>query len=141
MIAIVTNDSVYLRNDLTVEQAKTQYNDILEIKEVDKYFYSPVYDGKNIVENAIIDDVKTSRKNEVRRIANAMLVETDWKCIRHRDQVDSLSGTSLTSEQYEALLDGRQKIRDWSNAQEALIDALTTIEEVVKYTIEEYTNG
>lgn len=41
-----------------------------------------------------------------------LLDNTDWKVMRHRDQVDLGVVTSLTSEEYIALLQARQEARE-----------------------------
>ena len=45
---------------------------------------------------------------------NSKLFETDWLVLRHRDQVDVGSATTLTNEQYQKLLNYRQALRDLS---------------------------
>lgn len=44
--------------------------------------------------------------------ARSYLNDTDWKVIRHRDQVAKASNTSLTETKYKALLTERQTARD-----------------------------
>lgn len=48
------------------------------------------------------------------------LAATDWKVLRHRDQLDAGEATSLTDEEYAALLTARQAIRAASNEIEAM---------------------
>lgn len=43
--------------------------------------------------------------------ARLFLISTDWKVIRHRDQVDNGLPTSLTDAEYQELLDARQEAR------------------------------
>lgn len=44
--------------------------------------------------------------------AESFLASTDWQVIRHRDQLASGESTSLTEEEYQALLTTRQEKRD-----------------------------
>lgn len=50
--------------------------------------------------------------DEVRADALKFLQETDWKVIRHRDQVDAGISTSLSEEEFAQLLSDRQAARD-----------------------------
>lgn len=50
------------------------------------------------------EDVRMRRDRRIRA--------TDWMVLRHREQLDSEMPTSLTSEQYDALLLYRQSLRD-----------------------------
>lgn len=45
-------------------------------------------------------------------IALKFLSDTDWQVIRHRDQLDAGDPTSLTDQEYQQLLLGRQQARD-----------------------------
>jgi len=45
-------------------------------------------------------------------IRNGKLYETDWMVLRHRDQVESGSSTTLSNTQYQNLLTYRQQLRD-----------------------------
>jgi hypothetical protein len=47
-------------------------------------------------------------------IRNIRLYETDWMVIRHRDQVEAGTATTLTNTQYQNLLIYRQALRDLS---------------------------
>lgn len=63
-----------------------------------------VWDREN---NVIID---TPRSTAVRM--RWALSQSDWKVIRHRDQIDAGATTSLTDEEYQQLLTDRQLWRD-----------------------------
>lgn len=44
--------------------------------------------------------------------ARQLLADSDWKVMRHRDQIDAGVATSLTVEQFTQLLTDRQAARD-----------------------------
>lgn len=48
----------------------------------------------------------------VKAEARKLLADTDWKVIRHRDQLDAKLPTSLTEEEFIQLLKDRQAARD-----------------------------
>jgi homoserine kinase len=60
-----------------------------------------------------IDEIEASKTAEISK-AQAMkfLSETDWKVLRHRDQVNAGVSTSLTAQEYAQLLVDRQIARD-----------------------------
>lgn len=51
-------------------------------------------------------------ESEARSKRDALLAETDWIAIRHRDEVDSGIDTTLSSEQYSSLQSYRRDLRD-----------------------------
>lgn len=55
-----------------------------------------------------VQNQQANINNEVRNF----LADTDWKVIRHRDQLNLGIETSLTSEEYIALLEQRQEARN-----------------------------
>lgn len=54
----------------------------------------------------------SSQAESAKAEARQLLADTDWKVIRHRDQVDAGAPTSLTVEQFAQLLTDRQAARD-----------------------------
>jgi len=48
-----------------------------------------------------------------RDLRQRLLMDTDWLSIRHRDQDEGGLTSSLTRDQYQALLMYRQALRDW----------------------------
>jgi hypothetical protein len=50
--------------------------------------------------------------NEIKLQRDKLLADTDWLCIRHRDQVAIGVETALSYSQYQALLNYRQALRD-----------------------------
>jgi tripartite-type tricarboxylate transporter receptor subunit TctC len=44
--------------------------------------------------------------------ARKLLADTDWKVIRHRDQIDAGLPTSMSAEEFTQLLNDRQAARD-----------------------------
>ena len=58
-----------------------------------------------------VDAVAQAEQKE-QEDAQFFLVSTDWKVVRHRDQVALEVTTSLTNEEYVALLNERQAQRD-----------------------------
>jgi len=59
-------------------------------------------------DTALIAKIQQEKTNQESR---DFLVTTDWKIIRHKDQLDLGIETSLTSEEYIALLQQRQEAR------------------------------
>ncbi|RON61023.1 phage tail assembly chaperone [Pseudomonas fluorescens] len=53
----------------------------------------------------------------------AVLIESDWLVIRHRDELDAGVQTSLSSKQFAKLLAYRQALRDWPTASDAVDSA------------------
>lgn len=60
-----------------------------------------------MAEIAAADNLEKARLD-----ARKMLADTDWKVIRHRDQLDAKLPTSLTEEEFAQLLKDRQTARD-----------------------------
>ena len=82
-----------------------------------------------------IENVKALQIDKLHKNTYDELTKSDWKVIKHRDQVDDGITPDLTDEEYKSLLDERQSIRDWSNTQEDSINNATTIEDVVAVNI------
>lgn len=60
-----------------------------------------------------IQDISSQKQQEeANQDLLRFLKDTDWKVLRHRDQVDSGSTTSLTDQEYQSLLLDRQAARD-----------------------------
>lgn len=60
-----------------------------------------------------ITDISAELASEQAKLdAQKFLDESDWKVLRHRDQLDAGIATSLTNEQYLALLSERQAKRN-----------------------------
>lgn len=103
-----------------------------------KQFY-PYYDFVTDVNGNLIDItqtpkpldlIKQQRIAEFKQKAAAELSPTDYKVIRHRDQLAASLPTTLTDTQYQQLLLNRQAIRDKSNTLEAQVQAATAEAEV-----------
>ena len=60
-----------------------------------------------MAEIAAADSIEKARSD-----ARNLLASTDWKVIRHRDQLDAKLPTSLTEEEFIQLLKDRQAARD-----------------------------
>lgn len=60
-----------------------------------------------IAEIAAIEDLAKAKAD-----AKTLLAETDWKVIRHRDQLDAKTPTSMSEEEFAQLLKDRQTARD-----------------------------
>lgn len=50
--------------------------------------------------------------NQARNKRDSLIEETQWLVQRHRDQIEVAEPTTLTSDQYKALLTYRQDLRD-----------------------------
>lgn len=66
------------------------------------------YENGTFVENDEDPIVQELEKNRQRRL---FLKNTDWKVMRHKDQLELGIETSLTDEEYKELLKERQKVR------------------------------
>lgn len=72
-------------------------------------------------------EIKQQKIAEIKLRAKGELDATDYKVIRHRDQLAAnLAATSMTATAYQALLTNRQDIREKSNTLETQINAATT---------------
>lgn len=85
--------------------------------------------------NLIKDDLELTQAKEQRIIqikeqARELLFVTDWKIIRHNDQMELSGLTSITQAEYQALLIERQNIRDLSNQYETAINNCNNINEL-----------
>jgi hypothetical protein len=60
-----------------------------------------------IAEIAAVNDLEKAKSDSVK-----LLADTDWKVIRHRDQIDAKIPTSLSEEEFTQLLKDRQTARD-----------------------------
>ena len=60
----------------------------------------------------------------VAEIRNMKLFETDWMVLRHRDQVEAGTTTSLTNQQYQNLLIYRQALRDITKTYTSINDVV-----------------
>lgn len=135
MYAIVVAGTVVAqRDDITEAQIAQQYGDIAIAVEIDAPYIKPVYADGALSEGADIAVERARAKERVRTNAAMQLLLTDWKCLRHRDQIAAGGETSLTAAQYSTLLTSRQSIRDWSNAQDAIIDGMSDIADVAEYS-------
>lgn len=70
-------------------------------------------DGYITIRQVYPEPVSNEEKlNGIKLQRNKLLFDTDWLCIRHRDQVSANIETTLTNEQYQSLLTYRQSLRD-----------------------------
>jgi len=94
-----------------------------------------IWDSLVIWRYTLIDkemsDVKAKKISFFKVIASEELSRTDWKILRHLDQISLWISTSLTAEQYTQLLTNRQTIREKSNTLEIQINNCTTNEETL----------
>ena len=93
-----------------------------------------------------LEEVKAERVNIFKPLAGKEIADTDWKIMRHKDQLDlvqitRLNKTTLDIPEFEALLVKRQELREKSDTKEAEVMNATTVEEVlaVKWNDEEPT--
>ena len=61
---------------------------------------------------AIAEIEAASQADSAKATARQFLADSDWKVLRHRDQVDAGTPTSLTVEEFTQLLTDRQVARD-----------------------------
>jgi len=100
----------------------------------DEYGYKKwKYNSGSIVartEAERVADFQADKISSFKVSAASELSALDWKCIRHRDQVDNSEATSLTSQEYTDLLNERKAIRDKSNNKETAINACSTMAQI-----------
>ena len=53
-----------------------------------------------------------------------LLIECEWMVVRHRDQKDAGTDTTLTDVEYTALLSYRQALRDWPSTEMDLYEPI-----------------
>jgi len=130
------------QNDICITPEGTierHYNLILT--DFYNHFLYKYIDGEiveiNIEDYYPLAELKDDRIAYIKQSAYYELKATDWKVLRHRDQLadDSTgSSTSLSDNEYQALLLERQNIRDYSNQLETEINSAsdrTGVEAVV----------
>lgn len=95
------------------------------LKEVATVGATTQKEAQSILENRPapnpVNDLKSQLLNEVKSKAKDLLSATDYKVIRHRDQLELNVETTLTDAEYDALLTERNEIRKNSNKFEAEI--------------------
>ena len=94
----------------------------------------------SILNNRVSVDELTRKKRELINMikvrVSTLLSLSDYKVIRHRDQLDlKLNETSITTQEYVNLLEKRQLLRDNSNMLENNIKSIETLEELNKFNI------
>lgn len=90
-----------------------------------------LFEEKLYNDNITLEFYKEKKCLLIKMFAEQRLKNTDWMCIRHRDQKDNVDDTpTLTNQQYKDLLDSRKAIRDYSGSLETLINACETKEAV-----------
>jgi len=77
-----------------------------------------------------LDNLKALKIVCIKSMAGTILTRTDWRVLRHRDQVAGHTTTTITETEYQALLQSRQAVRDKSSELEDRIDACMTVEDV-----------
>lgn len=88
-----------------------------------------------------LHDKKRELLNKAKSEVSKRLQATDYKVIRHRDQLDLIAKgevitTTLSSKEYEELLKERNQLRTKSNELEALINSKRSINTLEKIKIE-----
>lgn len=83
-----------------------------------------------------LDFQKNNLINLVKVNASRLLKITDFKAIRHRDEVDMGVTTSITNDEYKTILATRKKIRDKSNELESEINSINTISDLKLFQID-----
>lgn len=84
------------------------------------------YDVKDIDFGVTLDQAKSNKSNELKANTHSLLSVTDWYITRK---------TELDIDVPTSILDGRNSIRDNHDTKDAEILALTSIIEVLNYTI------
>ncbi len=74
-------------------------------------------------ESELVAGLKVKRVAYIKALAANLLSQTDWKVIRHRDQLAAGAATDLTDTEYQDLLAARQQVRDTSTQLEGEVNA------------------
>lgn len=77
---------------------------------------------------------KNNKIKEIKAKCASILSRTDYKVVRHRDQLDGNQTTTLTDAEYKTLLADREALRAKSNLFESEVMALTTLQAINEYT-------
>jgi hypothetical protein len=77
-----------------------------------------------------LEILKSRLISKTKSHASKLLSATDYKVIRHRDQIELNVRTALTDLEYDNLLKDLNDLRNWSNAKEIEINNATTIAEL-----------
>ena len=125
--------------DNVIEISEDQYKQIL------RNLNDPSYPNNIVVINGFLSevpreydlsDMKERKVDRVKKVTYSKLQESDWKVLRHRDQVAAGQGTSLTSQEYQDLLTERENIRIQSDDYEQQINDATSVDQINLISIE-----
>lgn len=91
----------------------SSYEDVLAIEINSEWydFVDRVPDDFNPAKYKFENNQVVLKETNINRLYKKELAESDWKVIRHRDQVDAGLPTSITDEEYQQLLAQRQSWR------------------------------
>jgi hypothetical protein len=122
-----------VKRGATKAQSKSDAIKFLETKQTN-------YEKRD-VDAEKINEFKEQLLNQVKYEVSALLQATDYKVIRHRDQLDLIAKgevitTTLSSQEYEDLLKERNALRAKSNELEATINSKRSVNTLEKIKIE-----
>ena len=132
----------YIINNRIIEyeaELNAQFYNYPKLTESQKVFYeaNPSASLQEVIEERMkvsamptISELQQQLIDVIKNTAKELLSSTDYKVLRHNDQVYLNIATTLSNEEYTALLQSRQAIRDWSNVKELEIQTQTTIDEL-----------
>ncbi|MFW5804650.1 MAG: hypothetical protein ACOCWG_05420 [bacterium] len=87
--------------------------------------------NQQIIEKPIdVEKIKLQKIRLFNNHAKKELSNLDWKVLRHKEQQDLGISTSLTTQEYQELLQQKQTIRDKVNALETTVNNCLTIDEI-----------
>lgn len=127
---------------------KEKGNDNHRIKDKDRIYVIEAETKEKAIEKfkqrPVVNEVTELKRdllNQVRTEVASRLTATDYKVIRHRDQLDLIAKgevitTTLSSKEYEELLKERNQLRTKSNELEALIKSKRSINTLKEIKIE-----
>lgn len=120
-VPFTTNEIQYPANWLRLasaeEKAAIGITEVPDPVRADDRFY---WDG-DITNPKPLDDIKAMLVSQIKATAGSMLSATDWKVVRAAEGVKPVDQDTL---------DARAAIRSASNANEALIQAATSVDEL-----------
>lgn len=77
-----------------------------------------------------LSEIKNNYIDRVKLIARGALDDTDWKVLRHLDEVELGVETSFNNSEYMSLLNNRRSVRTWSNNKEISILGASSLYQV-----------
>ena len=98
------------------------------------YVVEMTAEEKAIVDSTEIESVRAKKINNLNVIARTEIELDEWKLSRHERQIVGNFETSITNEEYLAIVEAHQTIRNKVNTKELCIENCETVEDVERIT-------